>query len=200
LSREAGNTVIGIARTVAPVQEKLQADNITNVTILQGDMADHRQLTRAAQETEKITQGSGVDYFIVNGVYANTETQGLTPTGYIGHEDLLQKDFTNSVNVNVIGVMFSINAFLPLIRMGRVKKIVVLSTGLADLDNALKSNNPVFVPYSVSKAAVNMVTVKYANDLKREGIIVVALSPGLVNTRETPRKFSFFGSHMSAIS
>lgn len=184
---------------MTPVQEKLQADNIVNVTVLQGDMADHHGLEWAAQETKKITQGSGVDYLIINGVYSNTETQGLTPTGYIGHEDVLQKDFTNSINVNVLGVMFSINAFLPLIREGKVKKIIVISTGLADLDAVLESKNPVFVVYSVSKAAVNMAVAKYANELEGEGITVLALSPGIVNTRETPRKF-FFGSHVNVIS
>ena len=44
-------------------------------------------------------------------------------------------------------------------------------------------------PYSISKAAVNLAHAKYAAEYKKEGIIFVALSPGLVNTAEAPRKW-----------
>ena len=195
MSREADNIVIGTARVVAPVEEKLQADKITNVTILRADMADHSQLAQTVQEAEKILPGSGIDYLIVNGGYLNLETAPLTPTSFIGNEDLLQKDLVESLNVNVLGVMYSINAFLPLIRKGRVKKIIVISTGVADLHLTLESGHPAGVAYCVSKAALNMVVAKYANELVSEGITLLALSPGIVNTRETPRKL-FFAYHL----
>ncbi len=194
MGREADNTVIGTARTVAPVEEKLRADEITNVTILRADMADHSHLAQATQEAEKILQGSGIDYLIVNGAYMNAVTAPLTPTSFIGNEDLLQQDLTAALNVNVLGVMYSVNAFLPLIRKGRVKKIIVISTGVADLDLTLQSGHPAVVAYCVSKAALNMVVAKYANELKSEGITLLALSPGIVNTRETSRKL-FFACH-----
>jgi NAD(P)-dependent dehydrogenase (short-subunit alcohol dehydrogenase family) len=154
-------------------------------------MVDHRQLTQTAQDAEKILQGSGIDYLIVNGAYMRLMTAPLTPTSFIGNEDLLQQDLTEALNVNVLGVMYSVNAFLPLIRKGRVKKIIVISTGVADLDLTLESGHPAAVAYCVSKAALNMVVAKYANELKREGITLLALSPGIVNTRETARILIF---------
>jgi NAD(P)-dependent dehydrogenase (short-subunit alcohol dehydrogenase family) len=187
LSRDANNTVVGIARSVGPVKEKLKTDNINNVSMLSGDMVDHKELAKAALATEQITNGV-VDYLIVNGAYSNPETKNLTPTGFIGREDVLQKDMSTSLNVNVLGVIFSINAFLPLVRKGSVKKIIVISTGLADPEAVLGSGNPSFLAYSAMKAALNMIVVKYAVELKNEGITVLALSPGLVNTQETPRK------------
>jgi NAD(P)-dependent dehydrogenase (short-subunit alcohol dehydrogenase family) len=90
-----------------------------------------------------------------------------------------------------MGVIFSVNAFLPLIRKGNVKKIIVISTGLADPALVTESSNPVFVTYSAMKAALNIVVAKYAVELKAQGITVLALSPGLVNTQETLRKYSF---------
>ena len=41
--------------------------------------------------------------------------------------------------------------------------------------------------FRISKAGTNMLVTKYAIELKSEGIIVLALSPGLVNTLEKMR-------------
>lgn len=188
LSSDPDNIVIGVSRNVAPVEAKLNADDIKNVSLLQADMSDHQALTTAATEAAKITSGS-LDYLIVNGVHYPSTT-AIPPTGFIGREDLLRDDMTASFNVNVIGVMFTINAFLPLIRNGSVKKIIVMSTGLADLDFALKFGMPTSITYTTTKAALNMIVLKYALELKSDGIIFLALSPGLVNTSEKPRMFS----------
>ena len=113
LSSDPDNIVIGVARNVAPVEAKLNADDIKNVSLLQADMIDHHALETAAAEAAKITSGS-LDYLIVNGVYYPS-TGTIPPTGFIGHEDLLRNDMSASFNVSVIGVMFTINAFLSLI-------------------------------------------------------------------------------------
>ena len=83
---------------------------------------------------------------------------------------------------NVVGVVHTINAFLPLLRKGATKKIIVISTGLGDTQTVINCDYATAVPYSVSKAAVNMVVAKYAVTLRKDGFVVVALSPGLVKT------------------
>ena len=185
LSSDPDNIVIAVNRNVAPVEVKLKADNIKNVSLFQADMTDHHALTTAAAEAAKTTGGS-LDYLIVNGVHYPSTT-AVPPTSFTGREDLLRDDMIASFNVNVLGVMFTINAFLPLIRNGSVKKIIVMSTGLADPDFTLKFGMPTSVVYSTIKAALNIVVSKYALELKSDGIIVLALSPGLVNTSEKPR-------------
>jgi NAD(P)-dependent dehydrogenase (short-subunit alcohol dehydrogenase family) len=149
-------------------------------------MIDHTALNAAAEETTKLTNGS-VDYLIVNGAYSDRDAAKLPPTGFIGREDWLRKDMIASLDVNILGVMYSINAFLPLIRNSNVKKIIVISTGLADTENVPKNRNPTFVTYCAMKAALNMIVAKYSVELKPEEIIVLALSPGIVNTSEEPR-------------
>jgi NAD(P)-dependent dehydrogenase (short-subunit alcohol dehydrogenase family) len=144
-------------------------------------MVDPKSLTIAASEVSKVTNNS-VDYLIVNGASIEPEAYFKTPTEFIGQEDLLRRDFIKSVDVNVLGVIYSINAFLPLIRKGNVKKITVISSGLADLELAQKANIAFSVSYSATKAATNIVVAKYAAELKGEGIILLALSPGVVNT------------------
>lgn len=170
------------------MEAKLIADNIKNVTILQADMSDHQALAAAAEQVGKITAGS-LDYLIVNGVFFDPATMKMTPRGFTGKEEVLRKDMTASLNVNVIGLMYSINAFLPLLQKGSVKKIVVMSSGHADPEFILKSEVADFVTYTTMKAALNIIVAKYAVDLKSDGITVLALSPGIVNTAETLRKY-----------
>ncbi|KAK9427690.1 NAD(P)-binding domain protein [Lipomyces doorenjongii] len=185
LSQNLENQVIGVARTPGPVNEKLVADGITNVHVVQGDMADNASLLAAATATSKIT-GGVVDHLIVNGAYQDAPLRSLSPTDYSGKENTLRNDMIASLEVNVLGVIYSINAFLPLLRKGDTKKITAISTGLADLDFTLLSGNSTQLTYSTMKAALNMVVAKYSQELKAEGFTVLALSPGLVNTRETP--------------
>ena len=93
-------------------------------------------------------------------------------------------------DINVIGVISTINAFLPLLKRGTAKKVITLSSAVGD---------PEFVrtakwvessaPYAISKAAVNLANVKYAVEYEDEGFTFVALSPGLVDTSTGPRKW-----------
>lgn len=152
-------------------------------------MVDHKSLTIAAGEVSKVTDKS-LDHLIVNGAYFGLETYFITPTEFIGQEDLLRRDFINSLDANVLGVIYSINAFIPLIRKGNAKKITVMSTGLADLELAQKANIAFSVLYSSTKAATNIVVAKYATELRGEGINLLALSPGVVNTATGPRKLT----------
>jgi NAD(P)-dependent dehydrogenase (short-subunit alcohol dehydrogenase family) len=150
-------------------------------------MLDHKSLTIAANEVSKITKNS-LDHLIVNGAYLSPDASFITPTEFTGQEDLLRREFINNLDVNVVGVIYSINAFIPLIRQGNVKKITVISTGLADLELTQKTNIAFSVLYSSTKAATNIVVAKYAAELRGEGIILLALSPGLVDTATGPRK------------
>lgn len=45
----------------------------------------------------------------------------------------LEEDLTEQFAVNVVGVAKTIAAFLPLIKKSETKKVITISTGLADL-------------------------------------------------------------------
>lgn len=151
-------------------------------------MADNASLTQAALEVSKIT--SSVDYLIINGGYLPLKTARFHPSEFTSREAELKEEMTESLNVNVIGVIYSINAFLPLVRNGSVKKITVLSTGMADAEWVVQNDIPGSLIYASMKAALNMVVAKYAVELRGEGIVIFALSPGIVNTQEGEGKFS----------
>jgi NAD(P)-dependent dehydrogenase (short-subunit alcohol dehydrogenase family) len=152
-------------------------------------MASHTSLTTATSLTTPLLP-SGLDVLIVNGAYNTPAMAFNTPTSFSSPEqaEALHDDMHASLDVNVLGVVYSINAFLPLVLKGKVKKIVVISTGLADPDYAIAGEgNPVSITYASMKTALNMVVAKFAAELKAQDVKVLALSPGLVNTKETPR-------------
>jgi len=99
---------------------------------------------------------------------------------------LLNKDLLDSFKVNVVAVIHTINIFLPLLKKGKTKKVITLSTGVADLDATIDFELITSAPYSISKAAVNMVNAKYSAQYKSEGFVFLAISPGLVDTSTRP--------------
>ncbi|KAJ8581230.1 NAD(P)-binding protein, partial [Rhizopogon salebrosus TDB-379] len=155
-----------------------------NVHILEADITNTKDLKLAAAEISRIAGGS-LDYLVNNAGFVESERDGLTLDSY-SSEELLNKDLLDSFNVNVVGVINTINTFLPLLKKGKSKKVITLSTGLADPDMTIKSDLVTSGPYAISKAAVNMVNAKYAAQYKPEGFVFLAISPGLVDTSTRP--------------
>ncbi|MFK4870537.1 SDR family oxidoreductase [Novosphingobium sp. ZW T3_23] len=90
---------------------------------------------------------------------------------------------------NVFGVMRVTQAFLPLLRKSDAARIVMMSSGLSSLGEALDMRSETwsvgFAGYCASKTALNMLTVKLAKELASEGIKVNAVDPGLTATDMT---------------
>lgn len=90
---------------------------------------------------------------------------------------------------NVFGVMRVTQAFLPLLRRSASARIVMMSSGLSSLEQALDMRSETwgagFAGYCASKTALNMLTVKLAKELDRDGIKVNAVDPGLTSTDMT---------------
>ncbi|CAI6341807.1 unnamed protein product [Periconia digitata] len=180
LAADPSNTVIGIARTPSSVPQ------IPNATILQGDLTSASSLHAAAAKAATLIPNGAVDHLIVNGVYASDSTAFINPSEFVGEpkESLLLSELQNSISTNVVGVVYAINAFLPLVRKSQIKKVVAISTGLADIKLLEDAEYTGAIPYTTSKLALNMVVAQYAIEFKKEGVLFLALSPGLVQTRD----------------
>jgi NAD(P)-dependent dehydrogenase (short-subunit alcohol dehydrogenase family) len=95
-------------------------------------------------------------------------------------------DLRRVYETNVIGVAAVTNAMLPLLRRSPAARIVNLSselgsfTVLADAEHAWHPYTS--LAYGTSKAALNAITVLYADELRPAGIKVNAVSPGYVAT------------------
>ncbi|NUT95169.1 MAG: SDR family oxidoreductase [Saccharothrix sp.] len=88
---------------------------------------------------------------------------------------------------NVFGVITVTNALLPLLRRSPAPRVVNVSSAAGSLSLAADPDGPfVGLPtsaaYSPSKAALNALTVQYANELRKEGILVNLADPGYVDT------------------
>jgi NAD(P)-dependent dehydrogenase (short-subunit alcohol dehydrogenase family) len=183
-----GNTVLGMVRDKQATLARLSKDGITNVPIVQADITDREALTTAYEEVAKITAGShsshaSLDILINNAAVINERSAYLT----LPDDDLtlLEEDIMSSFRANVVGVANTINIFLPLLRAGKGKKIITISSGMADTELINRFSVPIAAPYSISKAAVNALVAKYNAALgKSEGLLFMALSPGLVDTSE----------------
>lgn len=100
---------------------------------------------------------------------------------------------TSQFKLNAISVVHSTNAFLPLLKKGSAKKVITISSGAGDTELTLTAGLTTQPAYSVAKAAANMVVAKFAAELKSEGFVFLALSPGVVDvsaTRVTPSQSS----------
>lgn len=88
---------------------------------------------------------------------------------------------------NVLGVIAVTNAMLPLLRRSPAPRIVNLSSHAASqaitgAPEGRFSKLPQSAAYAPSKAAVNSLTVQYANELWKDGILVNAAAPGFCAT------------------
>ena len=87
--------------------------------------------------------------------------------------------------VNTLGMIHAVTAFLPLLRAGRTKKIVVIGSAAGDSKFVRTFGLGDMAAYGMTKAAALIATTKWAVKLQDEGFVVVTMSPGLVDTSET---------------
>jgi NAD(P)-dependent dehydrogenase (short-subunit alcohol dehydrogenase family) len=83
-----------------------------------------------------------------------------------------------TLETNLFGAWRLAQAFIPSMKKQKYGRIVNVSSGLGAL-----SKMSVGTPgYSVSKAAMNVLTIKLARELKRKNILVNSVCPGWVRT------------------
>jgi NAD(P)-dependent dehydrogenase (short-subunit alcohol dehydrogenase family) len=88
---------------------------------------------------------------------------------------------------NVLGVVTVTNAMVPLLRKSSAAFVGNLSSALGTVAFLTEPDSPLWayanlLAYNSSKAALNAITLIYANTLRAEGIRVNALSPGFCAT------------------
>lgn len=90
------------------------------------------------------------------------------------------------LDVNFIGTLTVTQAMLPLLKAAGQGRIVNLSSSLGSLAVNGDPTSPYFaarfIGYNASKAALNMLTVQLAEELRDSGIKVNSVSPGFVKT------------------
>ncbi|KAL4905243.1 hypothetical protein BDW74DRAFT_153286 [Aspergillus multicolor] len=184
LSADPNNLVIGLVRNKAATEEKVANElKRDNIHIVQGELTDYDSLKSAVEAVEKITPS--LDYLIANAAIVSTWSawDGLGALATKDPENLTA-DLLTSLNTNLIGNINLITLFLPLIQRSSIKKVIAITTGMADIDFVAQYNIAIGAPYSISKAALNAAIAKFSAEYRKDGILFLGLSPGLVDTSE----------------
>ena len=183
ISSHSSNTVFALVRETKTATKLQQlADSRSNIHIVAGDITKPEQLITAAKQISKTTGGT-LDILIHNATANDAGSAGLPPSAFRPEEpEKTREAFSLSMDTSVYGTLWLVNALLPLIEAGREKKIVLLSTGLADLDFINVTGISYVIPYTIAKFGTNVLAAKYAAELKEKNVKVLALSPGWVDT------------------
>ena len=133
-----------------------------NVTSIQGDVAKLADLDRLYVQIKR-EKGT------LDVVFANAGVAELAPVG-----EITEEQFDRMFDINVKGLLFTVQKALPLIPDGG--SIILNASIVGSKGNAASS------VYSATKAAVRSFARTWTVDLKERKIRVNALSPGPINT------------------
>jgi NAD(P)-dependent dehydrogenase (short-subunit alcohol dehydrogenase family) len=133
-----------------------------NVTSVQGDVSNLADIDKlyAAVKKEK----GKLDI-----VFANAGTGAFAPL-----EQISEEHFDKQFDVNVRGLLFTVQKALPLLQPGGS---IVLNASIVST-----TGSPAFSVYSATKAAVRSFARTWSVDLKERKIRVNAISPGIIPT------------------
>jgi NAD(P)-dependent dehydrogenase (short-subunit alcohol dehydrogenase family) len=152
--RAAGWEVIACARRPRAGEESL-------------DLADDRSIAALAASLA----GKRIDVLIHNAAIRG-DTGGLAT--------LRQDEFLAVVHVNAYAPLALTAALLPNLLAGTVRKIAHISSRVGSMTEGMDDDGD--YAYRMSKAALNLATVKLAHDYRDRTITALALHPGWVRT------------------
>jgi NAD(P)-dependent dehydrogenase (short-subunit alcohol dehydrogenase family) len=150
--------------------QKLQAEYGDRCLIEAMDVGNESSVTRAARAV-----GERVDRIDV--LFNNA---GVYPKDEGGLEQIDVQDLVRAFDVNTAGPLRVTRALLPLLRRGRDKRLVQITSLMGSIADNTSGGA---YGYRLSKAALNMLVKNMAHELGREGFIALAVHPGWVQTR-----------------
>jgi NAD(P)-dependent dehydrogenase (short-subunit alcohol dehydrogenase family) len=129
-----------------------------------------------------MTLSESCSFYFPRGIRALRSKTDTTYVTRAEKHDEFASQFRRLMDVNVLGNVFLYTAFMPQILKGKVKKVVVISSGHADTDIVSKYDIDLAPLYATSKAAMNMITAKFSAQYKQDGVLFLSMSPGTVDT------------------
>lgn len=148
------------------------------------DVTDQAMADAAARRIDE--EFGRLDVLVNNAVF--TASGGIAATPTIASE-YGAGQVRDAYEVNVFGVVAVTHAMLPLLRRSSSARIVNVTSELGSLAGMSDPSLPFhpqgalgLLAYNSSKAALNAITIMYAGELRYEGILVNATSPGFVAT------------------
>ena len=159
--------------------ERALRDGGADARFVQLDVTD-------AKSVELAAEWIGKEYGRLDVLVNNAGTATVSRQRALASQTSLD-DMRAVYEINVFGVVGVTNAMLPLLRKAPAARIVNVSSevgsiaGQSDPSHPL-AQMPASVQYPSSKAALNMITVMYAKELRDTPIKVNAANPGFTDT------------------
>lgn len=146
------------------------------LNIIELDVTDQASIDRALSEIS--SEADGLEMLVNNA--------GILPGGIAATEAnaakfrFLEADAMQEVfRVNTIAPVMIAQAFSGLLRKGTHPRLINISSDAGSI--SLRASG-IHYSYAASKAALNMMTRGLANDLRADGVIVISIHPGWIQT------------------
>jgi len=155
---------------IATARDPKNADGLNalkgDIRIEALEVTDEKQIAALA----KALKGTAIDVLLNNaGMLTGYESLGETDT----------KSWLQTLHVNTIAPLKLTEALVEHVAASQQKKVASITSGMGSMGGHASSGA---YAYRSSKAALNMVMVTAANELRPRGISVAVISPGWVKT------------------
>jgi len=153
-------------RVIACGRGPSAGDGIVQETL---DVADPVSILDLARRLD----GMPID-MLINNAGIRGDTGGL--------QTLATDDFLEVMRINTLGPLLVTRALLPNLLSSQRKIVANISSRAGSIAEGTLDDDDGDYAYRCSKAALNMATVKLAQDLRADGVTVLSLHPGWVKT------------------
>ena len=135
---------------------------------------DVRSMSSAKAAAEIVKTQSGRLDVLINNAGVSTETSDFSI-----HESQDYEEMQRLYDVNALGALRVVEAFLPLMESGQTKRLCFISSEAGSIEAAQRTN---WYGYCMSKSALNMGVKILFNDLRPAGYTFRLYHPGWVRS------------------
>ncbi|CCC05156.1 hypothetical protein SMACR_07893 [Sordaria macrospora] len=176
LTQSPDNTVLALVRNLSKGHSDLKALANEKTHIFECDTSSLASIRDFAKTARSTLGDNKIDYVINNaGINLSSQNSSLQ----LAPDDLLE-----TIKTNVIGPAKVVEFLLEQGVLSDNVRVQNTSSGLGSIKRTADSEERQCAGYSISKAALNMLSVHLAADLRKvlKGAVVIMMCPGWVKT------------------
>lgn len=177
LSQSSTNTILACVRSSSADLADLKSVASPSTHILTCDTGSQDSIRAFVAEAGKVLDGAKIDFLINNaGVNSVPDQTSLS---------IEEADLNENIRINVLGPAKTTQFLLEAELLSTSARIVNMTSGLASMSFSLTINPRRCATYSISKAALNALTVQQSGHVREKlaEVVVICMDPGWVKTR-----------------
>lgn len=178
ISADSSNTVVGAVRSMSNDMTELKSLNKhNNIHVLECDVASQSSIKSFVESCSKTLGGKKIDYLLNNGGINGVPQQTSLSIG--------AADLDEHMHINVLGPAKITEGLYNADQLSPDVRILNMTSGLGSMERSIGIKPRKCTTYSISKAALNMLTIHQGEELREKlpGAVVITMDPGWVKTR-----------------